>query len=189
MDLAALIQNYGYLGVAFGAFLEGETVLILAGFAAHRGYLLLSTTILVATLASFLGDQFYFLLGRRYGITLLARFPSLRAPVERMNTLVQRYHTPLILSLRFLYGLRIAGPLAIGMSELPWLRFFILNLLSAALWAAIVAGAGYAFGQVLESLFSDLHRYEEMVIIVIAAAGLLVWLIKRHRKSADPAGR
>ena len=38
MDLAALVTQYGYAAVAVGCLLEGETVLLLAGFAAHRGY-------------------------------------------------------------------------------------------------------------------------------------------------------
>ena len=33
------IETYGYLAVMIGTFLEGETILVLAGFAAHQGYL------------------------------------------------------------------------------------------------------------------------------------------------------
>jgi hypothetical protein len=39
MAIATLIQNYGYVAVFLGTLLESETVLVLAGFAAHRGYL------------------------------------------------------------------------------------------------------------------------------------------------------
>ena len=37
MTLTALIASYGYCALFIGTFLEGETVLITAGFAAHRG--------------------------------------------------------------------------------------------------------------------------------------------------------
>jgi membrane protein DedA with SNARE-associated domain len=37
MNFAALISQYGYFALFAGALLEGETVLILAGFAAHQG--------------------------------------------------------------------------------------------------------------------------------------------------------
>ena len=76
MNLAGLLATYGYLAVAVGTFLEGETILLMAGFAAHCGYLDLSKVILVAFVAGFLGDQFYFFLGQRYGDRILARFPS-----------------------------------------------------------------------------------------------------------------
>ena len=39
IDLPGLIDAYGYLAVFVGAFLEGETILALAGLAAYRGYL------------------------------------------------------------------------------------------------------------------------------------------------------
>ena len=65
MDLAGLIDSYGYLAVFFGALLEGETILALAGLAAFRGYLDLYKVIALAMFAGFLGDQIYFFLGRR----------------------------------------------------------------------------------------------------------------------------
>lgn len=42
MTLTALIASYGCYALFVGTFLEGETVLIAAGFAAHRGILDLS---------------------------------------------------------------------------------------------------------------------------------------------------
>lgn len=64
MDLAALIGTYGYWAVALGCLLEGETVLLLAGFAAHRGYLQWPVVVAVAAAAGFAGDMAFFLLGR-----------------------------------------------------------------------------------------------------------------------------
>ena len=41
MDLPTFVQQYGLVAVAAGAILEGETVLLLAGAAAHLGLLAL----------------------------------------------------------------------------------------------------------------------------------------------------
>ena len=67
MDFAKLVADHGYLVTFLGALIEGETVLTLAGLAAHRGYLHLPVLIALASLGSCLGDQIYFLIGRRYG--------------------------------------------------------------------------------------------------------------------------
>jgi len=64
VSLSGLIADYGYVALFAGTLLEGETVLILAGFAAHQGYLQLHWVIGIALLGGFLGDQFYFWLGR-----------------------------------------------------------------------------------------------------------------------------
>lgn len=53
MDISNLITQYGYGAVAVGCLLEGEMVLLLAGFAAHRGYLSLPMLIGVAAVAGF----------------------------------------------------------------------------------------------------------------------------------------
>jgi membrane protein DedA with SNARE-associated domain len=60
MAVESLIEEYGYIAVFVGAFLEGETVLVLAGFAAHRGHLDLPRVITMAMFAGWLGDQLYF---------------------------------------------------------------------------------------------------------------------------------
>jgi membrane protein DedA with SNARE-associated domain len=39
VTLSHLLTDSGYLVVFVGSLLEGETILLLAGFAAHQGYL------------------------------------------------------------------------------------------------------------------------------------------------------
>ena len=180
MDIAGLVQSYGYAAVAVGAFLEGETVLVLAGAAAARGHLSLPTVIAVATVASFLGDQFFFFVGRRWGRALVARFPALEPRLARVDRMIARWHTPLILSIRFLYGLRIAGPNAIGMSSVIWWRFLLPNSVGTMIRAPLVAGVGYGTGhalaRVLESVDADELRFAALLFVVLA----LGWLFSRR---------
>lgn len=179
--LQQLIEHYGYIAVFIGAVLEGETVLIVAGFAAHRGYLDLGGVVAVATLGGFLGDQFFFTLGRARGRQLLARFPAIERQSARVQTLVNRYHTWLIVGVRFLYGLRVAGPVLLGMSEVSHARFAVFNLLGALIWASLIAGAGYVFGQTVEMMLSNAKRYELEAAGVLLAAGIVIWLYRRAR--------
>lgn len=183
MSLAALLLNYGYIAVFLGTFLEGETILIMAGFAAHRGYLDLRWVMAVATVGSFLGDQLYFYLGARYGWRILNRFPKLKPRAVRVQALLERYHLPLIPGIRFLYGLRMVGPLVIGMSSVSWTRFFALNLLGAIVWAVLVGGSGYLFGNAMELVLADLRHYEEALLALMAMGGIIIWLSYywRHR--------
>src|SRR3712207_582404 len=123
MGIAQFIQEYGYLAVAVGSFLEGEAVLLAGSFAASQGHLELSLVLSIAAIASFLGDLPYFFAGRRYGDCMMARFPSLHCRKHRLEHLLHKHHVLLVLCLRFLYGLRIAGLVTLGMSKLSTLRF------------------------------------------------------------------
>lgn len=181
MNLAALIAQYGYVALFAGCLLEGETVLILAGFAAHQGYLQLHWVIIIAMLGGFLGDQGYFWLGRWRGDWVLARYPRFVPVFERANVLIERYHEYLIVGIRFLYGLRTAGPIAMGMSAIPAWRFVLFNGLGAAIWAIGIGGAGYLFGHALELFLADIKKLEVFVLLFILFAGLLVWGWRRWK--------
>ncbi len=175
MDLAQLVQTWGYPVVFLGTLLEGETVLLLAGLAAHAGYLELPWVIATAWAGAVSGEQVWFLVGRRYGARLLRRFPRLRPRARRMRALLKRYHQPVILSLRFLYGLRTVGPIALGMSRVRWARFTALDFAAAVVWAVAVASAGYAFGHVLDLWLGDLRRFELVLALVVIVAGFALW--------------
>lgn len=57
MTAESELIKYGYAALAVGTFLEGETILVIAGFLAHRGYLSMDLVILSAFLGTFFGDQ------------------------------------------------------------------------------------------------------------------------------------
>lgn len=187
MDIPGLVETYGYWAVLVGAFLEGETILALAGLAAYRGYLDLRGVVIIAMLAGFLGDQFYFFLGRYKGSTILARFPNWQERAHRFDAMLARWHAPLIIGIRFMYGFRIVGPILLGMGRVPAWKFVFYNFIGAAIWAPLIAGLGYLFGSALEVILEDLKRYEiwaALTILAIGFSGVLVHLVRARRHEA-----
>jgi len=181
MSLSGLIAEYGYVALFAGTLLEGETLLVMAGFAAHQGYMQLHWVIVVALIGGFLGDQVYFWLGKRHGSWVISRFPGLVPVFERTNELIVRHHEMLIVGVRFLYGLRTVGPIAFGMSPLkPW-RFMLFNALGAAIWATGIGCAGYLFGQALELFVDDLKRIETVLLSAMTIGGIVFWSWRRWR--------
>ncbi|MBI4206472.1 MAG: DedA family protein [Betaproteobacteria bacterium] len=183
MTLPQLIENYGYYAVFVGALLEGETVLVMAGFVAYRGYLELPWVMACAGVGGFLSDQLYFYLGRRHGGFIMRRLRAFEAQAARVNRLLVRYDILLIVLIRFMYGMRIAGPALIGMSAVAAWRFVLFNLMGAALWAALLTSIGFLFGRSLETVLADIHRYELLIVAAIAVAGGVFWIIMRRRRN------
>jgi membrane protein DedA with SNARE-associated domain len=178
----SLLQTYGYLAVFIGTFAEGETVLILGGFAAHRGYLALPWVILAAFIGGLCGDQLFFYLGRTHSRRFLARRPVWQERVQRAQRLLERFQTPLILGFRFLYGTRTVIPFVIGMSSVPTRRFILLNAISALIWAIVIGAGGYLFGDILEIIVGDIKHYERIIIAAIAAVGIALWVTHFYRR-------
>jgi membrane protein DedA with SNARE-associated domain len=88
-----------------------------------------------------------------------------------------------VIGVRFMYGLRIAGPVALGMRRIGWLRFAGFNFLGAALWAPLFVGLGYLFGDALERVLGELHRIEHSAFAILTLAGVAAWLgVRRYRR-------
>jgi len=185
MDLPSLIAAYGYPVVFAGTLLEGETVLVLAGVAAHLGYLSFAHVVAVAALGGFLGDQIYFFLGRRYGVALLDRFPAAKAVAPRVDALVVKYRALVVPLLRFTYGVRTVGPILIGAGRMKPLEFAALNAAGAAAWALLVGGAGYLFGRIVIGLFGRARVAEEILFALAAIATVVALTIYRRRRRRD----
>ncbi|MDC3981351.1 DedA family protein [Polyangium jinanense] len=178
-----LIETYGYVAVLIGTFFEGETVAILGGFAAHQGHLRYSLVMLTAFVGSVLGDQSAYFLGRRYGRSFVDRRPKLGPHIARATSLLERHPVLFMFGFRFLYGLRNVAPVAIALSRIPMTRFLVLNVMSAALWAVIVTGLGYLFGQAVEAAWGKLHAWDERLAMgaVLAAISVFGFNLLRER--------
>src|SRR6266571_5541697 len=145
MDISQLIAEHGacfYLIAFIWTFLEGETFVLFAAFAAAQGLLNPVLLLAAAWLGSFSGDQTYFWIGRHFGLGILNRFPRWRYGVETALRWLERYNTGFILSFRFIYGIRNVSSFAMGMSAIRWQRFLTLNFLAAGVWAASFVAAG-----------------------------------------------
>ncbi|MGB7541773.1 MAG: DedA family protein, partial [Burkholderiales bacterium] len=64
--------------------------------------------------------------------------------------------------------------------EVPFARFFFLDLAGAIVWATAVTLAGYAFGHAFELVLGDLRRYEEILIAALVIVGAAIWWWRRR---------
>jgi membrane protein DedA with SNARE-associated domain len=186
LDLAQLFPTHGYWLAFAGAVFEGETMLALAGLAANRGYLALPMLIVAGAIGGFLGDQIYFAIGRRFGARFLGRFPRLARRAGRATALVERHPEFSVIAVRFMYGLRVVGPIAIGMCRIGWLRFAALNALGAALWSACWIGAGYVAGTAVEAALGNLKHVEHAFFAAALGVAIIATIAVRWRRRRGP---
>ncbi|MFH2012617.1 MAG: DedA family protein [Pseudomonadota bacterium] len=182
MSFESLISTYGYTAIAIGTFFEGETILVLAGFASHQGYLKLPLVVIYGFLGTLFGDQLYFHIGRVKGINFLEKRPRWKSKSKRVFDLLQRNQLLLILGFRFVYGMRTVTPFLIGASGISPLRFLVLNSIGGFLWAVSIGILGYIFGRVLVLLIGNIERYELFLFLALALLGAVVWGIHWLRK-------
>jgi membrane protein DedA with SNARE-associated domain len=190
--LREYLQVHGYWVLFIGTFLEGEAILIFAGFLAFQGYLSIYGVILSAFAGSFLGDQFYFHMGRIKGPALLAFFTSMARKFRKALRIIERYGSFVAFVSRYTYGFRILLPIILGMTKLSSRRFLILNLLSALSWAIIFSLLGFFFGKGASFFVDDLERYEPYLLLALAGLTGCMWLshfVAHHWRRRTARGR
>lgn len=176
MDFTQYLTDYGYYALFIITFLEGETVLIIAGFLASTGHLALPWVILSAFLGTFAGDQTFFYLGRFKGIAFLEKRPRWHAKTDKVFDLLSRHQIKVVLGFRFIYGVRNVTPFVIGASRMHPAKFFGLNFVGALVWAIIFGYFGFYFGHLAEAMMGDIKKYEAYILgVLILGALILFW--------------
>ena len=194
--LRAALVDYGYWAVAALLLLEsaglplpGETMLLLASFLAYSQHeLRLPWIIAIGTVASTMGGELGFALGRYGGRPLIERYRnifSIRAEtVARGDRLFERYGAATVFFARFIFGMRVLASLLAGALHMPWRKFTLFNSLGAAIWVTAICGAGYLFGGHSSRLVRDLKRFDLAVVIAVILAILLWWWRSRSRRDS-----
>ena len=172
-DLETFLHTYGYFAILLLTFLEGETIVILAGIAAAQDLMSPVLVALSGFAGSFLGDQLYYTIGRRYGHPLLDNKPHLKPKIEWAFRLVRKYQALYILSFRFIYGVRNVSPFVIAISGVTRWRFMLLNALSALIWAVIFTSGGYFFGHAMEHLLDGYYGVIMPFLGLASIAGVI----------------
>lgn len=180
-DPDQLLKEYGYAVILVWTFLEGETIVIIAGAFAKSVGLTPWLIALCAFGGSFLSDQVMFSLGKYKGEAVLSYFPRVAANLDKAASLFKKYDTVLILGFRFIYGVRNITPIMLGISGVSHKKFFFLNFIGAGVWAVTFTYGGVYAGKAFTRVMDHVgHGILYVLLGLLAAAGAL-WYIRARR--------
>lgn len=189
-DVLALVRDYGIvvyaLLFAYCAFKSG-LLPFFAGYAAQVGALDVAAVFLAVVAGGYLGDEARFAVARRYGATLASKSERLRRGLEIGKRLLERHGALYIFAYRYPKGLRTIGALPVGLTHMPWLRFTLLNLGSAVLWATLLVGGGYLLGNLFEGRADGWWGQISIALLVLfVLLGFFAWRqINKNIAKAD----
>ncbi|WAJ30658.1 DedA family protein [Antarcticirhabdus aurantiaca] len=181
-EILSLISQFGPVIVFIGTFFEGEVFAIIGGFLAYRGSYPFEFIIALAFIGSFLGDLSVFLFARFWSNHRWVARWRRREKFAKAIRLVERYQAFFVIVNRYIYGLRMPGLIALGLSRISVTRFLILNLIGAGIWATLFTTIGFVFGHAIGAVFARLEVVERGVGIALAviAVGLAGWFAWRQ---------
>jgi membrane protein DedA with SNARE-associated domain len=182
------LAQYGAIGVFLGSAFEGQTAVVVGGLLAKQHLMNLWTVVLAATAGSGLIDHMLFVAGRRYRSARLVTRAAAQPAFAKALRFIERYPIGYILVFRFLFGLRLASPIAIGVSKVATWVFTVLNIVAALLWAVVFTALGFGGAAALHRLFHGHHAgritLAAAVILVatVAILGVIRWMVHRRRQ-------
>jgi membrane protein DedA with SNARE-associated domain len=188
-----------YAFVALMAFLEtgapplslvvpGEWAVLAGGLAANEGRIELLPLIGVTWVASVLGDNTGFFIGRRVGRDFLLRrghrFGMNRERMHKLDRFFERWGAPAVALGRLVPLVRPCGPFLAGTSKLGWRRFLVWDLLGNVAFAVTFSLLGYL-------VYETAHHVSETagtVALVIAGCAIAALFFTRAlRRRRQPA--
>lgn len=180
-------------GLLAGFFLPGDSLLVTAGVltATHgeRPALFDPWTLSAAlTLASIIGDQTGWWLGRKYGHMMASKPDNWwykRRHLEAAHAYFAEKGPLAIVLARFVPLMRTFVPFAAGMGEMAPGRFLRWNILGGILWINSLVWLGHVLGGT--PLADKLHK----VILIVVAVSLLplAWSVAKRLFTSPPAPR
>ena len=194
-----LIEQSGYLGIAFLMFLEtifppipSEVIMPVAGVAAGQGKLNYALVVASGTAGAMLGNIIWYLAARALGVARLkpivcrwGRWLTITWPeLMRAEGWFRTNGTAFVLLGRLLPTVRSLVSIPAGLLKMRFRTFFIASTVGTAGWTAILAGAGYKLGENYGDIDSVIGPASNAILAVLAIG--YVHRLWTHR-NIDPA--
>lgn len=193
LDLIALIQTIGYLGIFaivfaesglfFGFFFPGDSLLFTAGLLASQGFLDVRVLVILAMLGAILGDSVGYWFGAKVGPKIFTREDSFffhKRHVERTHNFYLKYGAKAVVLARFVPIVRTFTPILAGVGTMPYVTFLKFNIIGGVLWGAGVTLLGYFLGTTIPGIEAYLLPIV-IAIIVASFIPIVVELIKNKK--------
>jgi membrane-associated protein len=194
-----LIETFGTIGLFAIVFVEsgllpaplpGDSLLFIAGFfastkaAGHDPHLNLGLVVIGSFIAAVAGAQLGHWIGERYGVRLFKPDAKLFKSeyLERAETFFDRRGSGAVVLGRFIPLVRTVIPILAGTSQMPRRKFFVANVIGAAIWAIGVTMLGYALGKQIGE--QNVDKYLLPIVFVIIVLSLIPAVVEylRHRR-------
>ena len=184
-DPTSLISQFGLLAVFGTAAVEGDAAVITSGVLAQRGILPFWPVVLAGMAGGWFSDLLIYHLARRF-----RSHPRTIRGVEaarkwRFFNMFVAYPMLLALAIRFMPGVRTAGPVALATATpISPLRYAVLTGIAAFIWSFVLVHVGQQASHIIARVFKgfDVPEWVEIGIPVAIVLVLTVVAVRKWRR-------
>ena len=185
-DMLQNLETYGYVVLFLYSFGGGFVALMGAGVLSYTGHMDLTTSILVAFVANFIGDLVLFYMGRYNKKEVMAYMHKHKRKLALSHILMKKHGSWVIFLQKYVYGIKTLIPLAIGLTKYDLKKFALLNLIAAALWAVVIGFGSFMAGEVIRTGYEMIAQRPWIAPVVLVSMAAIIWWylsVKTRKKS------
>jgi membrane protein DedA with SNARE-associated domain len=71
------------------------------------------------------------------------------------------------------------------MARVPQMKYAILNVIAAIVWATSIAGIGYCFAGAIESASGGVQIFQKVLLALVGFGAMLYFYIKNNKKQKN----
>ncbi len=144
-DILHSLATYGYLILAYYSFGGGMLGLIGAGILSAMGTMDITFSILIATVANFVGDTVLFYLAQTNKKEVQKYLTKHKRKIAWTNLLMRRYGWMVVFLQKYIYGVKTLVPIVMGLTKYDFKKFTLLNLPASIVWGLVVGLVSFYF--------------------------------------------
>jgi membrane-associated protein len=176
--LAVLGVSFGESAVLLDFVVPGEVGMVVAGAAASANGMSPWLLVVFGSIGAVLGDSFSYLVGRRWGMTLVRRWGWLRRRLEprfdRAHAYFERRGGRAVFAARWVGALRALVPLVAGTAEMPFRRFLLWDATAAVLWVTATIWLGATLGDDVADVVDRIGTGISLIVVGVIALVVLL---------------
>lgn len=174
-EILTNLATYGYIALFIYSLGGGFVGLMAAGVLSYMGKMDLAVSLAVAFAANFIGDLLLFYMARYHKQDVLQYFHKHRRKLALSHLLMKKHGNWIIFMQKFVYGIKTLIPLAIGLTKYDFVKFSVLNLFAALLWALVVGIGSYLAGKPIMQAYEAVAERPYIAPVILAALAALIW--------------
>jgi membrane protein DedA with SNARE-associated domain len=191
-DVPGFIETRRYFAVwllmwveTFFPIFPSEMVMPLGALVASQGKMTLWGVIFAGTAGAMTGACVWYFAARWLGYerfsALVTRYGRITTvsphEVAKLQGWFDRYGALTVFAGRLIPGVRSAVSIPAGLTQMPFVPFFLYSVAGAGLWSSAMAIAGW----LLRNQYERIHEYIGPAVKLIIVAALCLWIVRMIR--------
>jgi len=182
-DMLTNLETYGYVVLFLYSFGGGFLALMGAGVLSYTGHMDLTTSMLVAFIANFIGDLVLFYMGRYNKKDVMLYLKKHKRKLALSHILMRKHGSWVIFLQKYVYGVKTLIPLAIGITKYDLKKFVVLNFFASAIWALVIGIGSYMAGEAIRSAYEIIAQRPYIApLVLVGMIGVIWWYLSSQTK-------